>query len=366
MEIFNDNNHSVYDGKKLRIEVYGASHAQEIGVMVDGFENGDTYSQEELLSFLSRRRASNQNFSTTRIEADLPIVLSGAKDGVLDGKTFKAVVKNQNTKSADYGNLVKVPRPSHADYVGWAKYGDGFDYRGGGKFSGRMTVALCIVGGICKQLLQKQGITVTAYLQSIGNVNGASYKSYEPYKSGAKIEVKDNSFPLLDDGVKDKMLLEIENAKMDCDSVGGKIECVVQGMPIGVGEFMFDSIEGAISRLAFAVPAVKGIEFGTGFDLTKMLGSAANDQFDVKDGKVFTTTNHNGGINGGISNGMDIAFGVAIKPTPSISKKQNSINLETLQREELVIKGRHDTCITVRAVPVIEAITAIAIYDLIK
>ncbi len=360
MDKFNDNNHSVYDGKRLKVEVYGASHAEEIGVLVDGFTKGAKYSEEELLAFLQRRRAVNQSYSTTRIEPDLPIINSGAKDGVLDGERFFAVVKNQNKKSTDYSNLIKVPRPSHADFVAWQKYGDGFDYRGGGKFSGRMTVALCIVGGICKQLLSEQGITVTAYIQSIGKVNGTSYKS------GAKIKVSDLSFPLLDDGKKEEMLSEIESARLDADSVGGKIECVVQGMPVGVGEFMFDSIEGAISKLAFAVPAVKGIEFGTGFDLTAMRGSIANDQFDIVDGKVVTTTNHNGGINGGLSNGMDIAFGVAIKPTPSIAKKQNSVNLETLKKEELVIHGRHDTCIVVRAVPVIEAITAIAIYDLIK
>ena len=354
-----DNNHSVYNGKRLTIEIYGASHAEEIGVLVDGFTNGASYDEGELLSFMARRRASISSFSTPRIEDDLPLILSGAKDGVLSGETFKAVVKNKNTKSADYQNVIKVPRPSHADFVGWAKYGKGFDYRGGGKFSGRMTVALCIVGGICKQLLQKKGINITAYIQSIGNVQGASYKS------GAEIKVNDQKFPLLDNSVKEDMLAEIEKARLDADSVGGKIECVVQGMPVGVGEFMFDSIEGVISRLAFAVPAVKGIEFGTGFDLTKMRGFDANDQFDIKDGKVVTTTNHNGGINGGISNGNDIAFGVAIKPTPSISKAQQSVNLETLEREELIIKGRHDTCITVRAVPVIEAITAIAIYDLI-
>ena len=360
MEKFNDNNHSVYNGRALRIEVYGASHAEEIGVLVDGLNKGDSYDEDELLSFLQRRRAVNKGYSTTRIESDLPIILSGAKEGVLDGERFTAVVKNQNVKSADYSNLVKLPRPSHADFVAWQKYGDGFDYRGGGKFSGRMTVALCIIGGICKQLLQKQGISVTAYIQSIGKVEGVSYKS------GAKIKIDDLTFPLLDDTKKEEMLLEIESARLDGDSVGGKIECVVQGMPIGVGEFMFDSIEGAISKLAFAVPAVKGIEFGTGFDLASMRGFEANDQFDVKDGKVVTTTNHNGGVNGGISNGNDIAFSVAIKPTPSISKPQTSVNLETLTKQELIIKGRHDTCITVRAVPVIEAISAIAIYDLIK
>ena len=359
MDMFSDNNHSVYNGKRLTVELYGASHAEEIGVLVDGLKKGDGYDEGELLSFMARRRASINSYSTTRIEDDLPIVLSGAKGGVFNGEKFKAVVKNKNTKSADYQNVIKVPRPSHADFVGWSKYGKGFDYRGGGKFSGRMTVGLCIVGGICKQLLEKKGITITAYIQSIGNIQGKSYKD------GAEIKVSDQKFPLLDDGVKEDMLKEIEQARLDADSVGGKIECVVQGMPVGVGEFMFDSIEGVISRLAFAVPAVKGIEFGTGFDLTKMRGADANDQFDVKDGKVITTTNHNGGINGGISNGNDIAFGVAVKPTPSISKPQQSVDLETLCKKELIIKGRHDTCITVRAVPVIEAITAIAIYDLI-
>lgn len=359
MTEFNDSRHSIYKGNKLTVEIYGASHAPEIGVKVDGFSKGDFYDEETLQQFLNRRKAVNTSYSTKRFEPDLPEIISGANGGVLDGNTFYAIVKNTSQKSADYDNLKKIPRPSHADFVGFTKYGNGFDYRGGGKFSGRMTVAMCIAGGICKQLLKKMGITVTAYISQIGNVVGASYKNVE------KINVKDQAFPLLDESLKEDMLEEIEKAHANLDSVGGKIECVIEGVPVGVGEFMFDSIESVISHLVFAVPAIKGIEFGSGFDFCNMNGSIANDQFFIDNGVVKTKTNRNGGINGGISNGMPITFGVAVKPTPSILRKQRSVNLDDMTECELEIKGRHDACIVVRAVPVIEAVASLAIYDLI-
>lgn len=359
MTEFNDNRHSIYKGNKLTVEIYGASHAPEIGVKVDGFNKGDLYDEELLQQFLNRRKAVNTAYSTKRFEPDLPQIISGASSGVLDGNTFYAIVKNTSQKSADYDNLKKIPRPSHADFVAWTKYGNGFDYRGGGKFSGRMTVAMCIAGGICKQLLQKKGISVTAYISQIGKAVGASYKDTE------KIEVKDQTFPLIDESFKANMLKEIDDAHQNLDSVGGKIECVVEGLPIGVGEFMFDSIESVISHLVFAVPAIKGIEFGSGFDFCGMNGSVANDQFIINNGVVKTKTNRNGGINGGLSNGMPITFGVAVKPTPSIMKKQRSVNLADMTECDLEIKGRHDACIVVRAVPVIEAVTALALYDLL-
>jgi chorismate synthase len=351
MTTFNDNRNSIYRGAKLTVEIYGASHADKIGVNIDGFKKGDSYSPDLLQEFLNRRKAVNTAYSTKRFEPDICEVLSGATDGVFTGDKFSAIIKNTNVKSADYGNLVKIPRPSHADFVAWSKYGDGFDYRGGGKFSGRMTAATCIAGGICKQLLEKQGIKITAYVSQIGDKKGCSYKS-------GKIPT--------DNGLTAEMLSEIEKTQTDGDSIGGKIECVITGVPVGIGEFMFDSIEGVISKLAFSVPAVKGIEFGTGFDLANMLGSVANDAFYYDNGVVKTKTNHNGGINGGLSNGMPITFGVVIKPTPSISKPQQSVDLVQKQNTPLTIKGRHDACIVPRAVPVIEAISAIAIYDLLN
>jgi chorismate synthase len=246
--------------------------------------------------------------------------------------------------------------------VAWSKYGDEFDYRGGGKFSGRLTAPMCIIGGICKQILEDKGISINAYIQSIGKENGKSYNDVDVESFDfSKIS---KEFPLLDEEYKSKMLDEIEDARNNLDSVGGKIECVVTGVPVGVGEYMFDSIEGTISLLAFSVPAVKGIEFGRGFDIAKMRGSSANDSFYYDGDKVKTKTNNNGGINGGISNGMPITFRVAVKPTPSIAKEQDTIDLINKKNVKLKIEGRHDACIVPRAVPVIEAITAIAIYDM--
>ena len=347
---FNDNNISVYHGNKLTVEIYGASHAEEIGVKVDGFKKGESYDESLLQEFLNRRKAVNTAYSTKRFEPDLCEVLSGATNGKLDGERFYAIIKNTNTKSGDYANLIKVPRPSHADFVAWSKYGDGFDYRGGGKFSGRMTAVMCIAGGICKQLLDKKGIKVNAYVSQIGGAKGVSYKN-------------GNVLPL--ELLTEEMQSEIAKASSDGDSVGGKIECVVTGVPVGTGEFMFDSIEGVISKLLFAVPAVKGIEFGAGFDFVEMFGSTANDEFYFDGETVKTRTNNNGGINGGLANGMPITFGVAIKPTPSISKMQKSVDLVNKCDTDLTIKGRHDACIVPRAVPVVEAVTALAIYDLL-
>ncbi len=354
---YNDNSHSIYSGKKLNIEVFGTSHGEEIGVNAKGIT--ESVDLDELKNFLDRRKAKNTAYSTKRIETDQVVFESGLVDNKLLGE-FRAVIKNNNQKSKDYSSTYKKPRPAHADFVGYTKYGDNFDFRGGGKFSGRLTAPMCIVGGVLKQALEKKGIKINAYIAQIGNVKGTSYKDL-----GAEFSIPkmDKNFPLLDDSVYPKMINEIENAKNNLDSVGGIIECVITGVPVGTGEYMFDSLESIISHLAFAVPAVKGIEFGTGFDLASMFGSKANDSFYYKDGVVKTLTNNNGGINGGMANGMPITFRVVIKPTPSIAKEQDSVDLVTKENIKLKIEGRHDACIVPRAVPVIESITAIAIYD---
>lgn len=355
---FDDNAHSIYNGKRLKVEIFGASHAKEIGVKVDGFEN-QSFSIDELQKFLDRRKPKNKAYSTKRLESDKIIIKSGVCGDKIIGQ-LNAVIENTEQKSNDYQNLVKVPRPSHADFVAYQKYGDKFDYRGGGKFSGRLTAPMCIAGGVAKQILLKNGVEICAYISQIGEVKGKSYKDLKGIISLPKL---DQEFPLLDNSVKEQMQAQIENARQNLDSVGGVIECVVQNLPVGTGEYMFDSLESVISHLAFAVPAVKGIEFGSGFDLAKMNGSMANDSFYFDNGTVKTKTNHNGGINGGISNGMPLVFRVAIKPTPSIAKEQDSVDLEKKQNVKLKIEGRHDACITPRAVAVIEAITALAIYD---
>ncbi len=358
---YNDKQFSVFQGNKLRVEIFGASHASEIGVKVSGFEK-NKFNEQILQDFCDRRKAKNSTYSTKRLEPDSVIFESGYENGLITGD-LKAVIKNTQQRSVDYENTVKKPRPSHADFVAWSKYGDGFDYRGGGKFSGRLTAPMCIAGGIAKQILEEKGIKINAFISSIGQVNGKTYTDIDVDKFD--FEFKDKNFPLLDENVKADMEKAIEIARLDCDSVGGKIDCVITGMPVGAGEYMFDSIEGVISKLCFAVPAVKGIEFGSGFDIAKMLGSTANDCMYYEDGKVKTYSNHNGGINGGLSNGMPITFRVAIKPTPSIAKEQRTVDMVNKVNTTLKIEGRHDTCIVPRAVPVIEAVAALAIYDVL-
>lgn len=354
---FNDKQISVFNGKKLRVEIFGASHALEIGVNVFGF-NGEKVDMGELAKFMARRSAKNTAYSTKRLEKDAVIVQKGLKNNQLK-RIFRAVIKNTEQKSVDYQNVVKTPRPSHADFVAWTKYGNGFDYRGGGKFSGRMTAPMCIVGGLCKQILEQKGIKVNAYIKDLAGVSGKGYFDVP----NPDYDNLDQNFPLLDQSVKEQMDSQIESARRAGDSVGGVIECVITGLPIGVGEHMFDSLESVISHLAFAVPAVKGIEFGAGFDIAKMKGSNANDAFYYDGDVVKTKTNNNGGINGGLSNGMPIVFRVAVKPTPSIAIEQDTVDLNKKENVKLAIGGRHDACIVPRAVAVIEAISALAIYD---
>lgn len=365
MRKYNDNNHSIYNGKKISVEIYGASHAEKIGVKIKGLKRGDKFSLKNLNALMERRKAKSAVYSTTRGEKDEVVFVKGEKNGTLTGRPLVAEIYNKTMRSKDYGDSLVLPRPSHADYVGYVKYGEEFDHRGGGKFSGRLTAPMCICGGILLDLLREKGVTIHAYIKSIGKVVGKGYEDI-------KVEEFDfsklnESFPLLDESVKEDMLKEIKSAKENLDSVGGVIECVITGVKAGEGEFMFDSIESIISHLAFAVPAVKGIEFGLGFGFSKSKGSEVNDAFYFdENGKVKTKTNNNAGINGGISNGSPITFRVAIKPTPSIGVEQDTINLNTKQNDKIKIVGRHDACIAVRAVPVVESIASIAIYDIIK
>ncbi len=359
---FNDKQYSVYSGKKLKVKVFGASHSKMIGVEVSGF-NGERFCQQQLQEFCDRRRAVKSEYSTTRAELDKIVFLKGNKNGKVKGK-IKAVIFNKDTRSSDYEKTKKIPRPAHADYVAWTKYGEGFDYRGGGKFSGRLTAPICIAGGIAKQILEQKGIKIQAFISSIHNVKGKTYSDVD--MGWSDLSFSEPLFPTIDDSEKELMKSAIKSAREKGDSVGGKIDCVITGVPVGAGEYMFDSLESVISTLAFAVPAVKGIEFGSGFEITKMKGSEANDSFYYDNGVVKTKTNHNGGINGGIANGMPITFRVAIKPTPSIALEQDSVDLENKQNVKLKIQGRHDACIVPRAVPVIEAISALAIYEVLK
>ena len=344
---------SVYTGN-LTVAIFGQSHAPAIGVTVDGLPAGLPVDLDALQQFL-RRRAPGQNaWSTPRKEADAPEILCGLSNGRTCGAPLTAIIRNTNTRSGDYDNLRDTPRPGHADYTAQIKVSGAQDVAGGGHFSGRLTAPLCIAGGICLQLLETQGVTIRARIVSVGAVTDDS-----PFLS----PVGEKAFPAVSDAAAAAMQAEIAAARADGDSVGGVIECVVEGLPAGVGDPMFGGLENLISRAVFAIPAVKGIEFGAGFAAARMRGSENNDPFRVENGGVVTETNHCGGILGGISDGMPIVFRAAFKPTPSIARQQRSVSLGQMENKTLVIQGRHDPCIVPRAVPCVEAAAAIAVLD---
>ena len=344
---------SVYTGN-LTVAIFGQSHAPAIGVTIDGLPAGLPVDLDALQQFL-RRRAPGQNaWSTPRKEADAPEILCGLSNGRTCGAPLTAIIRNTNTRSGDYDNLRDTPRPGHADYTAQMKFSGAQDVAGGGHFSGRLTAPLCIAGGICLQLLETQGVTIRARIVSVGAVTDDS-----PFLS----PVGEKAFPAVSDAAAAAMQAEIAAARADGDSVGGVIECVVEGLPAGVGDPMFGGLENLISRAVFAIPAVKGIEFGAGFAAARMRGSENNDPFRVENGGVVTETNHCGGILGGISDGMPIVFRAAFKPTPSIARQQRSVSLGQMENKTLVIQGRHDPCIVPRAVPCVEAAAAIAVLD---
>lgn len=341
-------------GENIRVTIFGQSHSPAIGMTLEGIPAGERVDLEALEAFLSRRAPGQNAYSTARREADKPEFLSGLVEDITCGTPITAIIRNTDTRSQDYANLKTVPRPGHADYTAYIKYYGKQDAAGGGHFSGRLTAPLCIAGGICKQLLEKEGIRVIARIAAIGGVKD----------EGELTEaVTGKAFPTVSDVQGEKMQARIAEVKADGDSVGGIIDCAVLGLPAGLGDPMFDGMENRIAQIIFGIPAVKGIGFGAGFAAAEMLGSENNDRFTMADGIVKTETNHCGGILGGITNGMPVTFTVAIKPTPSIAKAQQSVNLATGQVTELTVQGRHDPCIVPRAVPVVEAAAAIAVYD---
>ncbi len=347
-------------GENLKLSIFGQSHGAAIGMTLDGIPAGLAVDTEALQQFLNRRAPGQNDWSTPRKEEDRPEFLSGLVDGFTCGAPIAAIIQNSNTRSGDYANLKSVPRPGHADFTAQIKYGGFQDASGGGHFSGRLTAPLCIAGGLCKQWLEEMGIRIGAHINQIGTVYDNPFDSVHP-----DLDAVSDSFPTLDEASAEDMMDLIAAAKKDGDSIGGVIECAVTGLPAGIGESMFGGIESKIAAICYGIPAVKGVEFGAGFDVATIRGSESNDSFIVKDGRITTETNVCGGILGGISNGMPIIFRVAIKPTPSIAKPQKSVNLKTMEEVTLEIKGRHDPCIVPRAVPVVEAAAAIAIYDLI-
>ena len=349
-------------GEQLKLSIFGQSHGAAIGMTLDGIPAGLKVDLEELQAFLNRRAPGQNDFSTPRKEEDKPEFLSGIVDGFTCGAPIAAVIYNKNTRSGDYEDLKDCPRPGHADYTAQVKYGGFQDVAGGGHFSGRLTAPLCIAGGLCKQWLADMGIRIGAHLSVCAGVadDPVFLDWAEP-----KLDQIGRDFPVLNTEAGEKMRQAIADAKAEGDSVGGLIECVITGLPAGLGEPMFGGMESRIAQIVYGIPAVKGLEFGTGFTGSYLRGSQNNDSYIIRDGSVRTVKNYAGGILGGITNGMPLVFQAAIKPTPSISKPQRSVSLSRMEETTLEIKGRHDPCIAPRAVPVIEAAAAIAVYDAI-
>lgn len=349
-------------GEKLRVSVFGQSHSEAIGVTVEGLPAGFKPDLKALGKFMARRAPGRNEYSTKRLEADTPEFISGLLDGVTCGAPVCAIIRNTDKRPQDYDNLADVPRPSHADFTAHEKFGGYNDIRGGGQFSGRLTAPLCIAGGLALQLLAEKGIRIGAHISEIAGIED---ERFDPVNvSGADFEALSDP-PVISPVAAKAMLEAIETARRDGDSVGGVIECAAVGLPVGLGSPMFDGIENVIARAVFAVPAVKGIEFGGGFSGSRLRGSQNNDPFVTDGGSIRTKTNNAGGILGGITTGMPLIFRAAVKPTPSISLEQDSVSFSRGENCRLLIHGRHDPCIVPRAVPVIEAVTAIAILDLI-
>ena len=347
---------STFVGLALRLSIFGQSHSEAVGMTLDGLPAGIPIDPDELQRFLDRRAPGRSPWSTARKEEDRPVFLCGLKDGFTCGAPLTAVLRNHDARPGDYEQVKSLPRPGHADYTAAVKYRGFQDAAGGGHFSGRLTAPLCAAGGVLLQALKQRGVRIDARIAAVAGIRD---------DSAFTASVAEKSFPVTDDGAGGRMREAILRAKEEGDSFGGVIECVVRGLPAGLGSPLFDGLENQIARVVFAVPAVKGIEFGAGFAAAEKRGSENNDPFCVKEGRIETSTNNAGGILGGISNGMPVVFRVAVKPTPSVAKPQQSMNLNTMEPEELRTGGRHDPCIVPRAVPAIEAAAALAVCDLL-
>ncbi len=348
-------------GNKIKVSVFGQSHGDAIGVVVDTFPVGEEIDFEKLYEFMERRKGGRNALSTQRKEPDLPEFLSGIYENKTCGTPLCAIIKNQDTRSKDYSELLDKPRPSHADYTAFIKWNGLADMRGGGHFSGRLTAPLTIAGGIAKQILERRGIYVGAHLDSVAGIKDVPFDENADAMLFDAIAKKD--FPVINDERGEKMKDAIKTASSELDSVGGTIECMAIGVHAGLGAPMFDGIESRLASAIFGIPAVKGVEFGKGFEASLMRGSEHNDPFIIENGEIKTATNNAGGILGGITNGAPIILRVAIKPTPSIAKEQQTVSLSKMENTTLSIKGRHDPCIAHRAVPVIEAVVALIILD---
>ena len=352
-------------GNRIRVSVFGESHGPAIGVTVDGLPAGEAVDLQELGRFMARRAPGQGAHTTARREADQVEVLAGLTDGVTNGAPFAAIIRNTNTQSGDYDRLRDLPRPGHADYTAWVKYGGHNDIRGGGHFSGRLTAPLCIAGGIALQILARRGVRIGAHIAAIHGVRDAALDAADPDME-ALAAAACRPLAVLSEEAGRRMLAEIEAARRDGDSVGGVVECAAAGLPAGLGAPMWEGVENRIAAAVFGIPAVRGIEFGAGFAAAEMTGREHNDPFVLENGQIRTAGNRHGGVLGGITSGMPLIFRAAFKPTPSIAAEQDTVSLSGMRPEKLTVEGRHDPCIVPRAVPCVEAAAAVVLLDLME
>lgn len=351
-------------GNKIKLSIFGESHGKAIGINIDGLPAGIELDMDYINKEMERRAPGKSELSTPRVEQDNFDILSGFFNGRTTGTPLCAVIYNTNQHSKDYEKTKNLMRPSHGDFTGYVKYKGYNDYRGGGHFSGRITAPLVFAGAVCRQILRDRGIIIGSHIKSIGKIQ-------DEYFDGTNIDseiikaLNTSSFPVLDKNVGEVMKKTIVEARNEQDSVGGIIETAVINLPVGLGDPFFDSVESTLSHLLFSIPAVKGVEFGAGFPITEMKGSEANDGYYIEGDSIKTYSNNNGGINGGITNGMPLILRVGIKPTPSIGKTQKTIDISKKENAAIEIKGRHDPCIVPRALPVVEAAAAIGILNLL-
>ena len=351
-------------GNHLKISVFGESHGPAIGVVIDGLPAGEPIDMEAVRLQMARRAPGRDRAVTARKESDCPEILSGMFENSTSGAPLCAIMRNNDTHSTDYAEISHIPRPGHADYTGFIRYGGHNDYRGGGHFSGRLTAPMVFAGAVCRQILTRRGIDIGAHLLAVG---GTRDEALDPVTVDAdRLRVlAARPFPVLDTRSEERIRAEIESARLDGDSVGGIVECAAVGLPAGLGDPIFGGVENRLAGLLFGIPAVKGIEFGDGFAAAALRGSRNNDAFRMQDGKVRTQTNHAGGILGGITSGMPLIVRAAFKPTPSIALPQQSVDLRTMHDAGIAVHGRHDPCVAIRAVPVVEGLTAVCLLDLL-
>ena len=353
-------------GTRLRVTIFGQSHAPAIGALIEGLPAGIALDMAKILSFMARRAPGRADTGTSRKESDIPRIVSGLNEhGETCGAPLCALIENSDTRSADYAQLRDIPRPGHADFTAHLQSGLAHDIRGGGQFSGRLTAPLCFAGAVCAQLPQLRGVSVGAHIASLNTLCDAPF---DPMGMDAHVldALAQKPFPTLCDDAGEAMRAAILSAKQDGDSLGGMIEAIAQGVPEGLGGPMFDGVENKLAQALFAIPAIRGVEFGRGFAAAQMRGSEHNDAFVISaNGTVRTATNHHGGALGGITSGMPILLRAAIKPTPSISITQQSVSLSKNEAEMLRIVGRHDPCIAPRAVPCVEAAIWITLADMV-